>query len=124
MAAYDGSGTTITFGTSGYSAALISIDGPGVSREAIDSTTMATTGGHDFIPADLYDGGEVELVFEWDGSASPPIDDAAETLTIDWGGTGNSMSFSAFCTNFKPGASIGERMTASMTCKVTGVINW
>lgn len=124
MAAYDGAGTTISFGSTGYAAALISVDGPGVSRESIESTTMATTAARTFIPSDLVDGGELEMTFEWDGSLEPPYNDAAETITLDWGGTGNSMSFSAFLTNFKPGAAIGERMTASMTMKVTGDISW
>lgn len=123
MAAYDGHGTTITFGTTGYSAGIISVDGPGIERESIDATLMSTTTAKAYIVASLYDGGNLELTVEHDPAIDAPIANATETITINWGGTGTgNWSFSGFCTGYKPGASIGERMTASMTVKVTGAV--
>jgi hypothetical protein len=123
--AHDGHGTTITFGTSGFSANLIDVSGPSVERGSIDTTHMATASALTFIPADLYDPGGVELTFEFNGADNPPIDAVAETITIDWAGasgTGN-WSGSGFMTNYKPGATIGERMTATATLKLTGPLS-
>lgn len=122
MSAYDGHGTTISFGTSGFSAPLLAIGGLSIERDAIDTTTMATTTAKSYMPADLYDGGTLDLTVEYDGSDSPPIAGATETITINWGGSGNTSVFSGFVTGFTPSAATGERMEASMTVKVTGAI--
>ena len=121
--AQDGHGTTITFGSSGFSAALIGVGGPAATRGAIKSSTMSTADAPEYIPEELYDGGEVKIVVEHDGSDTIPIASAAETITINWGGTGNSDSFSGFCTAYEASASIGERMQGTMTIKVTGAIS-
>jgi len=123
MSARDGTGTTITFGTTGYSAGIISVDGPGLERDAIDATLMSTTSAKEYIVATLYDAGTLELTVEHDPAVDPPISNAAETITIDWAGSGvGTWSFSGFCTGYKPGAAIGERMTASMSVKATGAV--
>ena len=121
----DGLGTTITFGTTGFAANLIDIDGPGMERAVIDITHMGTTTAMAFIPAGLYDGGSVNITFEFNGADDAPIDQVAETITIDWSGaTGSgSYSFSGFMTNYKPSAKMGDRMTAEATLKVTGAVS-
>ena len=117
-----GTGTTITFGTSGFSANIMSVDGPGITREAIETTHMGTTTAKTFIPADLIDGGEMSFTMQFDGALDPPTDAAAETITIDWGGagTGEKWTFSGFMTGFNPSSPLEELMTASATLKVTG----
>ena len=121
---YDGQGTTVTFGSSGFAAKLIAVGGPSITRAAIDGTTMDSAKAMEYFAANLYDGGEVTLTVEHDGSDDPPIDDDPETITVNWGGLGNSTSFSAFCTGYNPGAAIGERMQAELTLKVTGAITF
>lgn len=118
----DGHGTTVTFGTSGFSANLLSIDGPSVSREDIDNTHMGTSTGKAFLPSALYDGGEVTLKVEHDGSDAVPIDQDPETITIDWAGQGNTYAFSGYVKGYTPGAATGERMESSLVVKVTGAI--
>lgn len=120
--AQDGQGTTISFGSSGFSAGLISVSGPSRTRAAIDATLMSTTTAKAYIVAELYDGGEVKIVVEHDGSDAIPISSAAETITIAWGGGANTDVFTGFCTAYEPSASIGERMQGTMTIKVTGSI--
>ena len=122
--ACDGQGTTIVFGTSGFAGRLIGVDGPSLSREEIESSVMATEEWKTFIPKALADGGEVTLEIEHDGSDDPPINGDAETITIDWGGLGNSWSFSGFCKGYTPKAAMGERMTGSMTLKVSGEVSF
>ena len=118
----DGHGTTITFGTSGFDANLISVNGPGVTREDIDNTHMGTDTAMAFLPSALYNGGEVSITVEHDASIDVPISEDAETITIDWAGSGSTWAFSGYCKGYTPGASIGERMEAEMVIKVTGEI--
>jgi len=123
ITAKDGTGTTITFGTSAFAANLIDVDGPGQERGAIDVTHMAST-EIESLEASLVDGGDVGLTFEYLGSDDPPIDQPAEEIIIDWAGagTGYKSTFSGFLTNFRPRAAIGERMTATATLKVAGAV--
>lgn len=120
MAINDGHGTTITFGTSGFSMNLITVGGPSLERASIPTTHMGTTTAHSSIPASLYDTGSVDITFQFDPATTVPIDQAAETITINWAGSGDTWSFSGYMTNFSPGASSGELMEASCTLKATG----
>lgn len=119
-----GTGTILAFATSAFSANLIDIGGPSQERASIETTHMATATAHSFIPGDLVDGGEVDITFEYNGDDTPPIDQAIEVVTINWGGVGAGFtsSFNAFMTNFTPGAAIEERMTATATLKVDGAV--
>ncbi len=118
-----GTGTTITFATSAFSAEILSVDGPSQSRESVQSSHMGTEDYHTFMPADLVDGGEVTIEIAHEATTSPPIDQDAEIITIDWGGVGNTDIFSGFVTAYTPNAAIDERMTASMTVKVADEIS-
>lgn len=118
----DGHGTTITFGTSSFSANLISVNGPSVTRDDIDNTHMGTSDAKAYLPSALYDGGEVSLTVEHDASLAVPIDQDAETITIDWAGQGSTWAFSGYVKGCTPGAAIGERMESEITIKVTGAV--
>lgn len=116
-----GTGTTITM--SGFTANIISVDGPSMSRESVQTSHMATTNYHTFIPASLVDGGELTLEVEHESTTAVPITNSPTTVTIVWGGTaGTSWSFTGFMTGYTPNAAIDERMTASVTVKVAGEI--
>ena len=117
-----GNGSTITFSVSGFSANLLSVGGPGRSRGSIETSHMETVKSHTYIPDDLVDNGEVQIELEFNGADDPPIDEAAEATTINWGGTGDTWAADMFMTNYEPGAAMGDRMTATATLKVTGDI--
>lgn len=124
-----GTGLTVTFGTSGFSAYLLDFGGPKVGRAAVDTTHYATTGGRTFRPGDLYDGGEITLEVAFDPDLTPPMlaQEQPETITVTWPlpsgkSTAASWSFSAFLTNYEPKAPLEDRMTASLTLKITGSI--
>jgi len=53
-----GTGATIGFSTSFFATAT-SFSWSGVSREALDTTTLATTAAKTYMPGDLYDGASV-----------------------------------------------------------------
>lgn len=122
MAAGDGLGTTVTFGSSGFSANILSVDGPSVTRDPIETTHMGTTVTKSFIMSSLYDGGEVTLTVQHDATIAVPISGALETITIDWGGLGSNDSFSGGVTAYTASATVGELMEGSMTIKAAGAI--
>lgn len=118
-----GFGTTITFST-GYFAEIISVDGPDLSREAIDTTHMGTTSGRmTYIPSDLIDGGTLSVEMAYVPATAPPISSAAETVTVTYPDS-STCSFSGFLTSFSPSIPIDDRMTASAEIKVSGDVTY
>lgn len=130
MAATDvTTGATVVFGTSGFSAEILSIGLPSVSRGSIDTTNLATTNARTYQPVDLVDWGELELEMNFDADAEPPMDGAAETITITFptpaGGIGGAtIAGSGFFVGFTLTAPTEEKMTATATIKWTGDLTW
>lgn len=123
-----GTGTSIVFGTSAFTANIDSIDWSGITREAINASHLGTTGDHEFIPGDLVDNGEIGLEFHFAPNDFPPIDQPAEVVTITFpipsgGAAGATWAASAFMTDFEINSATEEKMTASATLKVSGSIN-
>lgn len=123
MAALDGTGVTVTFGTSTFAQELLDIDWSGRIRDALKSTHMGTTGSHTYIPADLVDGGEVSMTFHFDctGTTATLLGASSETVTIAWA-SNRSWAATMFCTEIGASAKIGEVMTQTVKFKVTGAI--
>lgn len=116
-----GYGITITFG-GGFLAEIIDTTPPEISREAIDTShTTTADGAMTFIPSDLIDYGEMTVEINFDPSLTPPIEDDPESVTISFP-SGAAWSFSGFLTNYSGAAPIDDRMTATVTVKVTGKI--
>ncbi len=68
-----GFGTTITF-SSGFFAEILSVDGPDLSRDPIETTHMGTTNGNKtFIPSDLIDNGTLSVEIAYVPATAPPI---------------------------------------------------
>lgn len=123
MASYVGTGTTATFGTSGFSGDLLNVDWGGISREQFQTSHMGTTVAHTYKPVTLKDPGEITLEFAFEPTLDIGIlDDAAETLTIDWAAIGTTWAASVFCTNVDIVGPLEEKMMWTMTLKVTGNI--
>ncbi len=122
MAIDIGTGVTIAFGTSNFVANVMSISHGGIARPSVDTTHLGTTTARTFMPGDLYDGGEVTLNIQWnpDAAVKPPINGAAETITIDFGTT--TASFSGFVTGYGYEVPLEELMTSEITIKVSGEI--
>lgn len=113
-----GTGTTIAFGTSLFTAQITAVNGSGVTRVALQTSHMGTTTGHTKIPGDLHDPGTVTLSILWDPSVAsdiPPINGAAETVTITLANAGvSTLIGSAFVTGFNFVVPLEELMTADM----------
>lgn len=127
MALDIGTGATFTFGTAAIALTFTSIEGSGISREAIDVSHLGTTGGRTFIPGDLYDPGELTFEGLLDASLGDSlitkVGAVKETCTIDFPG-GESFAASGFLTELEFGIPLEEEMTFSMTLKLSDEITW
>ena len=121
--AVDGTGATVTFGTSTFAAQLLDIDWSGRTRDALDSTHMGTSGTKTYIPADLRDGGEISLTYYFDCSDATDtlLAAAAETVTVAWAAN-RSWAASCFCTEVGASAQIGDTMKQTVKLKVAGTV--
>lgn len=127
MPIQEGTGASVTFGTSGFTANFTELSIDGMSRPAIDTTHLGTTVARTFIPSELVDNGEFGIEFQWDPDDYPPIDQAAETITLTFplsssGSSAATFQFTGFMTDFSGGIQVGELMTGSGTIKISGDI--
>ena len=130
-----GTGTTITFATSGFTAEVIeTIDWTTITRGAVDTTHMTSTqastgnfGGRTFMPTKLADPGTINLMVHFRPDTNVPIHGAAETITVTfplvsgdataayWYGTG-------FITEMGPSVPLEDRMTNRLSLKFSGLV--
>jgi len=122
--AFDGQGSTVTFGTSGYSFNIISIGEVGKEGEEIDTTHLGTEYAKTNIPADLYDPGETTLTVEHDPTVNVIVPGVVETVNYDFGAQGLPVLLSGWIKGYKVnGAETGQRVTATLTVRNTGELN-
>ena len=120
-----GTGTTIAFGTSSFSADVMSLNGSDITREDIEVTHMGSTVYREFQPSDLADGGSIEMEIGFDPNSQPPILGVAETITITFpipsgGASGATFIFTGYVSTWSWTSPKEEAMTASITIKVDG----
>lgn len=129
MAQDVGTGTTIAFGTSSFTADVMSINASGIERGEYETSHMGTTGSKTFSPTDLIDQGEIEMEFAFDPDAQPPIGGATETITITFplpagGTTAATLIGSGFVKAWQWGAELEEKMTGSATIRWASAPAW
>jgi hypothetical protein len=116
-----GFGITIGF-SSGFFAEIIDTTPPEQTREAVDTSHTETPEGRmTFIPSKLIDGGELQVEMAFHPDVAVPIDADPETVTITFP-SGTTWVFQGFLTGHAPAAPIDDRMTATVTIKVSGAI--
>jgi len=125
-----GTGASIAFGTSSFTANITSITPvSGAERPAIDTTHLGTTTARTFVPGDLVNWGELEVELQFDIDDRPPIDQVAETITITFplsalGATAATLAGTGFMTNFGAEVPLEELMSGSYTVKWSGNLTW
>lgn len=119
-----GSATTVTFATSSWAPKILSVGGPGMTRPAVDTTHLGTTGGYrTYLPGDFWDPGEMSMSIQHEASDDPPTTGVSEGITIKFGGsTSNQTSGNGFLTGYNPTAEDEGVLTADITVQWTGVI--
>ncbi len=123
MANFVGTATTITFGTSAFTAELLGLSGNDISREDIDITHMGSTIYREFMPSNLVDGGSVDMEILWDPDDQPPVEAVAETITITFPSAlanGATLVFTGYVSSWSWGSPLEDKMTANFTMKVDG----
>ncbi len=118
-----GNGITVTFDSS-FLADVTSITWSGIAREAVNTTTYATTTAMTYEPADIFDPGELQFEALFDPSDEPAWDGAAETVTVNWTDSGSATwAASGFLTGFEIQGGDGiDRVRCSGTIKLSGDI--
>jgi len=132
--AIHGHGTTLTLGGTAVGN-IISIGGPELARDALDVSTMESTSKYrEFIPG-MLDSGEITVEVNYDGTAagtgnflSAQMTQTAQTVLITLpaqgaGGT-SSWSVSGFMTGLGHAIPFDDKVTQSITFKLTGVATY
>lgn len=129
-------GLTLTFGTTGFSMQITSVNWTGANREPKATSHMGTaapsageTGNMTFIPGDLSDPGELQFTGHFKTNEQPPLDSAAETVTLAWplasgDATNATLAGTGFLTSFEVTADLDEVMEASGSLKFSGNLTW
>lgn len=125
-------GTTVTFGTTGFSAIIINtISWTGMARPVVETThfgsTQASTrqiGGRTFIPGKLIDPGTLEIEVQYEPTAEIPLRRDAETITIQppSGQASGSISGTGFVSQVSIGEPLDGLPTAQLTIKWSGLV--
>ena len=121
-----GYGSTIAFSGHPF-AEILSIEWSGISREAIETSHMGTTGtttnAKTFIAHDLYDGGDITVECNLDDAAIAWLPTAAAaTTTLTFAGSDSTWAASCFATNVDVSVPLDDKMTITVTLKVAGEI--
>lgn len=123
MAVAVGHATTVTW-ESGFFIHLTTVEWSGLSRGAVETTDMATSGAQTFIPEANFSPGTLEVSGNLDREAiaTIPINSAASTCTVAFAGSGNTYAASAFMTDFNLSSADKSEMTYSGTLQFSGTI--
>lgn len=124
-----GTGVTIVFGTSGFSADIESVNGQSIERPVVETSHMGTTTYKTFMPGDLTDPGGVEFEFHFDPDEQPPITSAAETITITFPiptglANGATLASSGFIASWSWGTPLEDKMVGNANVKFSGTSTW
>ncbi len=115
-----GTGITIAF-SSGFLAEIQDVTWSGIHRDSIKSSHAGTTTAHTFSPSDLYDPGELQVEIHHDPSVKPPINGAAENITVTWPDAGAATwVVSGFMTDYEVKSPLEDKIIATATLKLSG----
>jgi len=106
---------------------VTSISGPSISRDTYDVTAHDSTGGYREFIGGLRDGGEVSFDLNFDPSEATHQtligylgDSVARDYQVTLPDDAATFEFSAFLTGWEVGLPIDDKITASVTFKITG----
>lgn len=120
-----GTGIAVAFGTSGFTAELLAVNGNDISRTDIDVTHMGSATYMEFQPSKLLNGGSVDIELGFDPDAQPPIDQPPETITITFplpsgGISPATLVFTGYVNTWSFAVPLEDKMTATATIKIDG----
>lgn len=129
MATDTGTGTTITFGTSGWTGQITNVDWDQLTRAVIETSHLGTADANTYMPSDRYDPGEITIEGNFDGDDETPIAEDPETITVTFplksgDSTPGNWAATGFATSFRFGLPDEEKQTFTMTIKLSGAITY
>ncbi len=124
--ALEGTGASISFGTSAFTSDLITLKLPEKVRAIIDTTHLGTVGAMTSKPAKLKKVGAISCEFDHDPNADDLSDNVVENITINYPLIGNQtvpakLAFSGYVT--KQGGEefqVDKKMTTKVEIEVSG----
>ena len=124
----EGTGATITFGTTAVSLEATSIQSAGISWAAVETTYLGTTNAKTFVRGDLYDPGTITVNFNTDPDTLDSLIGcaASEIVTITYTDTpAATEAATGFITNIDPSThEVDSVVSGSVTIKRTGQITF
>lgn len=120
-----GTGTTVDFPTSSFSAEVTGITWDGIERDFVDASHLGSTNGKEFLIGDLYDPGTLTLEVHLgiDSSDEPPITGALELMRVTFPNA-TFMEANGALQSFSLTFPLEDKMTATMVIKMSGDITW
>lgn len=122
-----GTGASVTLETSTLTANIVSIQ---LDREipAVEATHLGSTGGREFIPADL-ENATAQLTIALKQTEAPVLGNTPEEITINFpdptsAGTPSTFACDGIFTNISLGIEVDERMVYTATVQFTGAPTW
>jgi hypothetical protein len=123
-----GLGSDIVFGTSAFTANLISITPGAITRDDIECTKLLSTVQKEWAPGDLIDSDVFTVVYHYDAENIPPYNAAAELITMNFPLlTGDSvkpkLAGTGYINSFTPGGVLNAdgRMEGTFSVKFDGI---
>lgn len=114
-----GTGITISGTTNGSWAEVLDVTPPNVSVEDIETFSQSDSDYRTYTPTLLKDPGELSFDILFNGTL--PTIGVTETVTLSFPDSGlTTWSFDAYIKSFEPSGPLEDRMTATVTYKVTG----
>lgn len=116
--------SSISFGTSGFTAAYTEIGGASHSRGSLGDSDLTTEDDKTFQPEDLADPGDSQVTFWYDPDEQPPINAAKESIVITFptppaGAAGATRTCDGFLTD-----SSTPTLTSDQLMQATATIKW
>lgn len=111
---------------------VMSITGPGKTRDTVDVTSHSSSGGYREYISGLRDGGELSFDMNWlfGDSAQDALEDSYDSndviaveVAFPMAATDNLVSFDAFVTDMSWNGPTDAQVTRSVTLKITGAVS-
>lgn len=130
-----GTGTTLTFATTGFTAEIIeTISWNAIARGAVDTTHMTSTqasagqfGGRTFMPTKFANPGQIVLQVHFKPDTNVPLHAAAETIRatfplVTGDATAAYWEATGFITEMGPQIPLEDKMTNAITIQTSGLV--
>ena len=126
-----GTGASLALATSAWAPQISEMNWGGIDRDMVESTHLATTTARSYLPADLYDPGELNLSVFYEPGNEPPTNGALETVTLTFPlntaqgvAVAATLAGSAAMTSFSFSVPLEDMITADVSFKFSGVLTW